>query len=80
MINNPTQDDLKSNAVKQDKVQKNYSSGSAKYVPQKVDNVQYHSRVEDPSTKIPAGFNRQSSTLIYSSESGDLGKFNYYLT
>lgn len=49
--------------------------GNMRYPPQKVENIQYHSRVEDTSTKIPACLNRQSSTLIYSSDSGDLGKF-----
>lgn len=49
--------------------------GSMRYAPQKVENVQYHPRVEDTSTKIPACLNRQSSTLIYSSENGDLSMF-----
>lgn len=50
--------------------------GNINYAPQKVENVQYHPKVEDTSTKIPACLNRQSSTLIYSSENGDLSMFN----
>lgn len=61
--------------MKQNKVHQNYNTGTTKYTPQKVENVQYHSRDEDSSTKIPACLNRQSSTLIYSSDGGDLGKY-----
>lgn len=78
-INKPTQvNDTKSNTniVKQNKPTQNSSAGNNRYVPQKAENVQYYSRVdEDSSAKIPACLNRQSSTLIYSSDSGDLGKF-----
>lgn len=75
MVNKPVQDHDQSNAVKQNTLQQNYNTGSAKYAPQKVESVKYHSRVEDASTKIPACLNRQSSTLIYSSDGGDLGIF-----
>lgn len=54
-------------------MQPKYNSGSTRYAPQTVENKQYHSRVDD-SSKMPACLNRQSSTLIYSSDSGDLGK------
>lgn len=60
--------------MKPNKVQQNYDTGSSNYAHQKIDNMQYHSRVEDSSAKIPACLNRQSSTLIYSSDGGDLGK------
>lgn len=43
-------------------------------MPQKVESTQHHTRVEESSAKIPACLNRQSSTLIYSSDSGDLSK------
>lgn len=73
MVNKPVQD-LDQNIVKQNKVQPNFNNGSTtRYVPQKVENTQYHSRVEDSTAKIPACLNRQSSTLIYSSDGGDLG-------
>lgn len=68
-------------AVKQNvaqKVQPNFNTGSTRYAPQKVENKQYHSRVEDSSAKVPACLNRQSSTLIYSSDNGDLGMFFEY--
>jgi len=68
----PVQDYDQSNASKQNKVQQSYNIGNTRYAPQKVENVQYHSKVEDSSAKIPACLNRQSSTLIYSSDSGDL--------
>lgn len=60
--------------MKQNKMQQKYNTGSTRYAPQPAENMQYHSRVEDSSSKMPACLNRQSSTLIYSSDSGDLGK------
>lgn len=71
-------------AVKQNtaqKVQPNFNTGSTRYAPQKVENKQYHSRAEDSSAKVSACLNRQSSTLIYSSDNGDLGVylFLYFL-
>lgn len=62
--------------MKQSKVQQNFNTGNTKYAPQKVETIQYHSRVEDSSAKMPACLNRQSSTLIYSSDNGDLGKLS----
>jgi len=73
-VNKPVQDYSQSSAAKQNKVQQSYNIGNVRYTPQKVENVQYHPRVEDSSAKIPACLNRQSSTLIYSSDSGDLGE------
>ncbi|VVC41755.1 Nebulin repeat,SH3 domain,Zinc finger, LIM-type [Cinara cedri] len=72
MVNKPIQDHDLNNVDKQNKVQQNYNIGSTRYGPQKLENAQYHSSVEDVSTKIPACLNRQSSTLIYSSDGGDL--------
>lgn len=72
-VNKPVQDYNQSSAGKQNKVQQSYNMGNVRYTPQKVENVQqYHPRVEDSSAKISACLNRQSSTLIYSSDSGDL--------
>lgn len=73
-VTKPVQDYDQNNASKQSKVQQSYNIGNTRYAPQKVENVQNHSKVEDSSAKIPACLNRQSSTLIYSSDSGDLGK------
>lgn len=77
-MNKPIQVHDENNAVKQNKVQQNVNTGSTRYAPQKVENTPYHSR-EDSSAKIPACLNRQSSTLIYSSDSGDLGKLTHIL-
>lgn len=75
-MNKPIQvHDQNNAAVKQNKVQQNFNTGNTRYAPQKVENTPYHSR-EDSSAKIPACLNRQSSTLIYSSDGGDLGKFS----
>lgn len=76
----PIQNNDQSNVavVKQNvtqKVQQNFNTGSTRYGIQKSENKQYHSRVEDSSAKVPACLNRQSSTLIYSSDNGDLGMF-----
>jgi len=76
--NKPTQEhNLKSNDVKQNKAQQSYNSGNIRNTPPKAENMQYHSRVEDSSTKVPTYLNRQSSTLIYSSDSGDLVTNSY---
>uniref|UniRef100_A0A2S2PAV1 LIM and SH3 domain protein F42H10.3 n=1 Tax=Schizaphis graminum TaxID=13262 RepID=A0A2S2PAV1_SCHGA len=72
IANKTIQDIDHSKTIKQNKVQQSYNSGNIRYAPQKVENTQHHTRVEDSSTKIPACLNRQSSTLIYSSDSGDL--------
>jgi hypothetical protein len=77
-VNKPIQTDDQNNAVKQNKAQQHFNSGNTRYTSQKVENNPYHSR-EDSSAKIPACLNRQSSTLIYSSDGGDLGKFSYIL-
>lgn len=73
-MNKPIQDIDYNNTAKQNKVQTSFNNGSTtRYIPQKVENTQYNSRVEDSTAKIPACLNRQSSTLIYSSDGGDLG-------
>jgi len=70
---------------KQNKPQQSYNAGGARYAPQRADqqqqqqqqqeHAQYHQpRVEDSSAAIPACLNRPSSTLIYSSDGGDLGE------
>jgi len=79
-VNKTIQEIDHSNTVKPNKVQQNYNSGNTRYVPQKVENTQHHPRVEDSSAKIPACLNRQSSTLIYSSDSGDLSKLSLYVS
>ncbi|XP_025421956.1 LIM and SH3 domain protein Lasp isoform X2 [Sipha flava] len=71
VVNKPIQTDDQNNAVKQNKAQQHFNSGNTRYTSQKVENNPYHSR-EDSSAKIPACLNRQSSTLIYSSDGGDL--------
>ncbi|XP_022160078.1 LIM and SH3 domain protein F42H10.3 isoform X2 [Myzus persicae] len=72
IVNKTIQEIDHSNTVKPNKVQQSYNGGNTRYVPQKAENTQHHPRVEDTSAKIPACLNRQSSTLIYSSDSGDL--------
>lgn len=73
-VNKTTQDIDQNNAIKPNNVQQSYNTGSTKYAPQRVEKTQYYPRVEDSSTKMSACLNRQSSTLIYSSDSGDLGE------
>lgn len=82
VVNKPIQDPDQNNIAKQNKVQPNFNNGSTtRYVPQKTENTQYHTRVEQSTAKIPACLNRQSSTLIYSSDGGDLGNiFKCYLS
>ncbi|KAF0765757.1 LIM and SH3 domain protein Lasp-like [Aphis craccivora] len=72
IANKTTQNIDHNNTIKQNKVQQSYNGGNIRYAPQKVESTQHHTRVEEPSAKIPACLNRQSSTLIYSSDSGDL--------
>lgn len=79
VVSKPIQNYDQSNAAVKQNVTyeglQNYNTEIPGYMPQKVENKQYHSRIEESSTKIPACLNRQSSTLIYSSESSDLGMF-----